>query len=83
MEVIVLKEDGTYVHIVPGAAKVNTGGWELESTHDGQMVSLKGFETRPDLSGGVFYLLKPKRFFGRVRLMKNADQNEYYERERS
>lgn len=59
------------------------GRWELEDTEDGQTVTLDNFQPLPggQTNGSGFYLLKPQRFFGAVRLMRNTDLNEYYKRE--
>jgi hypothetical protein len=86
MNTLELKSNGDYVHGYQeiGAAKENfTGKWELERTHYGQVVSLDNFHALPGESakGSGYYLLEPTRFLGSVRLVRNADLNEFYEKE--
>jgi hypothetical protein len=86
MNTLELKSDGEYVlgYREKGSAKENfTGKWELERTHYGQVVSLDNFHALPGESakGNGYYLLEPTRFLGSVRLVRNADLNEFYKKE--
>jgi hypothetical protein len=85
-DVIELNDDGTYRHSFQGKDTPNetrTARWVLEDTEDGQTVTLDNFEPLPgeQTNGSGFYLLKPQRFFGAIRLMRNRDLNEYYKKE--
>jgi len=84
--ILELKSDGGYVHGYQekGSAKETlTGKWELDRTRYGQVVRLDNFHALSGEStkGNGYYLLEPTRFFGLVRLVRNADLNEFYKKE--
>jgi hypothetical protein len=86
LDVIELNDDGTYTHSFQGKDAPNetrTAKWKLEDTEDGQTVTLDNFQPLPgeQTNGSGFYLLKPQRFLGTMRLMRNTDLNEYYKKE--
>jgi hypothetical protein len=86
MNTLELKRDGDYVHGYQekgSAKKTLTGKWELERTRYGQVVILENFHPLPGESTNArgYYLLEPTRFFGSVRLVRNADLNEFYTKE--
>jgi hypothetical protein len=86
MNTLELKRDGEYVHGYQekGSAKQTlTGKWELERTRYGQVVTLENFHPLrgENTSGNGYYLLEPNRFFGSIRLVRNADLNEFYRKE--
>lgn len=85
-DLIELHSDGTYLHTFQqsGAPKeTGNGKWELEDLEGGQTVTLDDFQPLPGehTTGRGFYLLQIKRFFFSIRLMKNADLGEYFEKE--
>jgi hypothetical protein len=83
MNTLELKRGGEYVHSYQEkdtAKETLTGKWELERTREGQVVTLDNFHALPgeSVSGNGYYLLEPNRFFGSIRLVRNADLNEFY-----
>jgi hypothetical protein len=86
LDILELKRDGEYVHSVQEKGSANetlTGKWELERTRYSQVVTLDNFHALPGESanGNGYYLLEPRRFFGSIRLVRNADLNEFYKKE--
>jgi|SRR6185437_3802115 len=85
-DVLELKGDGTYVHSYQDSnvPKNELGGkWQLDNTPNGEVVTLDNFKVLPgeNATGSGYYLLKPTRFFGSIRLMRNLDLNEFYKKQ--
>ena len=81
-----LKRNGEYVNIYQekdSAKETVTGKWELERTYYSQVVVLDNFHPLPEKSAtrNGFYLLEPTRFLGSIRLVRDADLNEFYEKQ--
>jgi hypothetical protein len=82
-DILVLRADGSFLHSYQDSSlpRIELGGkWELDNVADGQVVSLEGFTDLPTKSAqeSGYYVLRPTRFFGSIRLMRNFDLNEFY-----
>jgi len=88
-DVIELKSNLTYIHYLSdkdGKMEMLTGKWKLDKDELGQHVVLSHFQLkgesfihpgeRTDVAG--YFVLRPTRFFGFIRLMVDEDLSIYY-----
>jgi len=78
-----LRSDGIYIHSYQDSnvpKNESSGTWQLDTTPDGEFVTLNDFKPLPgeNTTGRGYYLLKPMHSFGSIRLMRNIDLNESY-----